>query len=161
MLDTESLTGNDSYFENFQPGDVMRHARGKTVEPLENVLFTNLTMNTAAAHFDEAAMKSAPFGQRVVYGGVTASLMIGLASQDTSENALADLSMTGLRFKSPVFHGDTIYAYTQVVSVEDSDRPDAGIVTFHHWGVNDRDVVVCECQRRVLVKRRSHWGAVA
>ncbi|MTH80009.1 MaoC family dehydratase [Paracoccus aestuariivivens] len=158
MLDTEALTGNETYFENFTVGDVMKHARGKTVEPLENVLFTNLTMNTAAAHFDEATMASAPFGQRVVYGGVTASLMIGLASQDTSENGLSELSMTGLRFRSPVFHGDTVYAFTQVLAVEGSDREDAGIVTFHHWGVNQKDVVVCECQRRVLIKRHSHWG---
>lgn len=160
-MQTERLTGNGNYFEDFTPGQVMRHARGKTIEPLENVLITNLTMNTAAGHFDEHAMKSAPFGQRVTFGGVTTALVIGLASQDTSENALAEIGMTGLRLKSPVFHGDTIYAYTEVIALEETDRLDAGIVTFHHWGVNQKDVVVCECRRRVLVKRRSHWGAGA
>ncbi|HEY0212431.1 MAG TPA: MaoC family dehydratase [Paenirhodobacter sp.] len=154
-----SLTGTANYFEDFVEGVVMKHARGKTIEPLENVLITNLTMNTAAGHFDEHMMKTAPFGQRVTFGGVTTALMIGLSSQDTSENALAEIGMTGLRLKSPVFHGDTIYAYTQVVSTAPAAREDAGIVTFHHWGVNQKDVVVCECTRTVLVKRRSHWGA--
>lgn len=154
-----SLTSKDSYFEAFTVGEVMRHARGKTVEPLENVLITNLVMNTAAGHFDEHAMKDSPFGRRVTFGGVTASLVIGMASQDTAENALAEIGMTGLRLKSPVFHGDTLYAYTEVLAKEDAEREDAGIVTFKHWGVNQDDIVVCECVRRVLVKRASHWGA--
>jgi len=41
------LTGNANYFEDFKVGEVIRHARGKTVEGLENVLITNLVMNTA------------------------------------------------------------------------------------------------------------------
>lgn len=129
------LTSRSSYFESFTVGEVMKHARGKTVEPLENVLITNLVMNTAAGHFDEHAMKDSPFGRRVTFGGVTASLVIGMASQDTAENALAELGMTGLRLKSPVFHGDTLYAYTEVVAKEAAERDDAGIVTFRHWGV--------------------------
>ena len=49
-------------------------------------------------------------------GLVTGSLVFGLASQDTAENALAELGCTGLRFKAPVHLGDTIYAYTDVVA---------------------------------------------
>src|ERR1700685_1357371 len=126
------LTGSDNYFEDFKPGEVMRHARGKTMEMLENVLITNLVMNTAQGHFNEHVMKDNRFGQRITFGGVTASLVIGLAMQDTGENALAELSLDKIRFSSPVFHGDTIYAYTEVVAVSDSDQPDAGVVHFRH-----------------------------
>ena len=157
-MNVARLTGNDNYFEDFVPGTVMRHARGKTVEALENVLITNLVMNTAEGHFNEVAMKDTPFGQRIVFGGVTAALVIGLASQDTAENALAELSMTGIRFKKPVFHGDTLFAYSEVLAAEPADRDDAGIVSFRHWGVNQKDEIVFECQRRALVKRRSHWS---
>jgi itaconyl-CoA hydratase len=151
------LTGNDNYFEDFVPGAVMRHARGKTVEMLENVLLTNLVMNTAEGHFNEHSMKSGRFGQRVTFGGVTIAMMIGLASQDTSENALAELTLDKVRLKRPVFHGDTLYAFTEVLAVADSERSDAGIVHFRHWGVNQKDQVVCEGERRVLVKRRRDW----
>lgn len=153
-----SVTGSDNYFEDFKPGDVMRHARGKTMEMLENVLITNLVMNTAQGHFNEHAMKDNRFGQRITFGGVTASLVIGLAAQDTAENALAELSLDKIRFSSPVFHGDTIYAYSEVVAVSDSDQPDAGIVHFRHWGVNQDDKIVFEGERRALIKRRSHWA---
>lgn len=157
-MKTQSLTGTDNYFEDFVPGTVMRHARGKTVEALENVLITNLVMNTAQGHFNEHAMKGSRFGQRLTFGGVTASLIIGLAAQDTAENALAELTLDKIRFSAPVFHGDTLYAFTEVLAVAPSDRPDAGIVTFRHWGVNQDEKVVFEGERRVLVKRRSHWA---
>jgi itaconyl-CoA hydratase len=157
-MKTAALTASDNYFENFRPGAVMRHARGKTVEVTENVLITNLVMNTAQGHFNEHAMKGNRFGQRLTFGGVTASLVIGLASQDTAENALAELGLDKIRFSVPVFHGDTLYAFTEVLSVKDADRPDAGIVTFRHWGVNQDDRVVFEGERRVLIKRKSHWA---
>jgi itaconyl-CoA hydratase len=154
----QALTGNDNYFEDFVPGTVIRHVRGKTVGDLENVLITNLVMNTAQAHFNEHAMNNSSFGQRLSYGGVNASLVIGMASQDTSENALAELGLDKIRFKSPVHHGDTLYAYTEVLAISDSNREDAGEVRFKHWGVNQNDVVVFEGERRVLIKRRSHWS---
>jgi itaconyl-CoA hydratase len=153
-----ALTGKDNYFEDFVPGTVIRHARGKTVEAVENVLITNLVMNTAQAHFNEHAMAGHRFGQRLTFGGVTASLIIGLASQDTAENALAELSLDKIRFSNPVFHGDTLYAFTEVLSVTASDREDAGIVHFRHWGVKQDDTLVFEGERRVLIKRRSHWA---
>ncbi|HVX74882.1 MAG TPA: MaoC family dehydratase [Bradyrhizobium sp.] len=152
------LTSRNNYFEAFTVGQVMRHARGKTVEPLENVLITNLVLNSAATHFDAHAMQGTNFGQRAVFGGVTAAVVIGLASQDTAENALAEIGMTGMRLKSPVFHGDTLYAYTEVVSTAEAERADAGVVVFRHFGVNQKDIVVFECERSVLVKRESHWG---
>ena len=61
------LTGKTNYFEDFTVGQVIRHARGKTIEGLENVLITNLVMNTAQAHFNEHSMKTSftPFELRV------------------------------------------------------------------------------------------------
>jgi acyl dehydratase len=152
------LTGKNNYFEDFHVGEVIRHARGKTVEGLENVLITNLVMNTAQAHFNEDAMKSSPFKGRLSYGGVNFSLCMGLAMQDTGENALAELGMDNIRLTHPVVHGDTLYAYSEVLSVEDADREDAGVVTFRHYGVNQDDKLVFQGDRRMLIKRRSHWG---
>lgn len=152
------LTGEDNYFEDFRPGDLFQHARGKTVTEMDNVLLTNLVMNTAQGHFNEHHMKDGEFGRRITFGGITAAMVVGLASQDTGENAVEELGLDGVRFPAPVFHGDTLYAYSEVLDSADADRPDAGVVTFAHWGVNQRDEIVFEGRRRVLVKRRSHWG---
>ena len=154
-----ALTGRANYFEDFTVGQVIRHARGKTLEALENVLITNLVMNTAQGHFNEHAMKTSPYGGRLSYGGVNFSLVMGLAMQDTGENALAELGMDNIRLQNPVLHGDTLYAYSEVLSKEDApDREDAGVVTFRHYGVNQDDKQVFQGDRRMLIKRRSHWG---
>ena len=152
------LTGDNNYFEDFTVGQVIRHARGKTVEGLENVLITNLVMNTAQGHFNEHAMTSSPYKGRLSYGGVNFSLVMGLAMQDTGENALAELGMDNIRLLNPVVHGDTLYAYSEVLSVEDADREDAGVVTFRHYGVNQDDKLVFQGDRRMLIKRASHWA---
>ncbi len=148
------LTGNDNYFEDFVVGAVMRHARGKTIEAAEHVILTNLVMNSAQGHFNEEAAKATPFGRRMTFGGYTAALVIGLSSQDTSENALAELSLHKIRFGAPVLAGDTIVAFTEVLGVSDADDSAAGIVHFKHWGVNQNDKIVFEGERKVLVKRR-------
>jgi itaconyl-CoA hydratase len=157
-----NLTGTDNYFENFEPGQVFRHARGKTVTEQDNVGITLQVLNTAEAHFNEDVMQKNAAGRegwnsRVVFGGVTIAMVIGLAMQDTGENAVKELSLDRIRLKAPVFHCDTLYAYTEVLAVDDGELDDAGIVTFKQWGVNQHDRVVFEGERRVLIKRRSHY----
>lgn len=155
------LTGDGSWFEDFTPGQRMRHARGATVDEVENNYLSKQVMNTAQAHWNEHALRGSPLGDgRVVFGLLTASIVIGLASQDTAENAVHEVGLTGLRFLSPVHHGDTLYAYTEVLDVAPAeDRDDAGLVRFKHWGVTHDDRVVFEGERTVLVKRREHWEA--
>jgi len=155
-----SITGRDNWFEDFAVGAVYRHARGKTVTEQDNVGITLQVLNTAEGHFNDDLMKKSGVGgrgwtERVVFGGVTIAIVIGLSMQDTGENAVAELMLDRIRLKSPVFHGDTLYAFTEVLAKYASDvRADAGIVHFLHRGVNQRDETVFEGERRVLIKRR-------
>ena len=148
-----------NYFEDFKVGQRMRHARSATVGEVENNFISKQVMNTAQAHWNEHYLKDSPLGSgRVVFGLITGSLVVGLASQDTSEQALAEIGLDKLRFLSPVHHGDTVTAFTEVLSVEDvPDREDAGLVRFKHWGTTHDDRVVFEGERTVLLKRASHW----
>ena len=159
-IEPAALTGKHNYFEDFNVGDVYEHARGKTVEGLENVLITNLVLNTAQAHFNEHLAESLPQKHRITFGGVTASIVIGLAMQDTGEQAVEEIGLDKVRFRIPVLHGDTLYAYSEVVGKTDQP-PDSrghravGLVHFRHWGVNQRGETVFEGERRVLIKKRS------
>jgi itaconyl-CoA hydratase len=156
-----SLTGAANYFEDFEPGQVFRHARGKTVCEQDNVGITLQVLNTAEAHFNEDLMQKNAMGRpgwnsRLVFGGVTIALVIGLTMQDTAENAVKELGLDRIRLKSPVFHGDTLYAYTEVLETRDGEQEHAGIVRFRHYGVNQKDQIVFEGERTVLIRRRSH-----
>jgi itaconyl-CoA hydratase len=153
------LTGNAGYFEDFEVGQRVRHPRSATIGEVEGAVLAKLVMNTAQAHWNEHFLRGSPLGSgRVVFGLITASVTVGLTSEDTADNALAELGLDNLRFRAPVHHGDSITAYTEVLSTGPAERDDAGVVTFHHWGVNQDQVVVFEGDRSVLIKRRSHWS---
>jgi acyl dehydratase len=161
MTDFSKLTGKNNYFEDFEVGMAIRHYRGKTMTILENVLITNMVMNTAQGHFNEHMMASTPFGmtsepfgKTVCFGGVNFSLVLGLACQDCCENALAELGLDNIRLSRPVVHGDTLYAYSEVLEKHDADRDDAGVIVFRHYGYNQHDEQVAQIDRRVLLKRR-------
>ena len=154
-----ALTGDNNYFEDFEPGAVMRHARGKTMCEQDNVGITLQVLNTAEGHFNEDLMQRNAMGRegwnsRLQFGGVTIAMVIGLAMQDTGENAVAELGLDKIRLKAPVFHGDTLYAYSEVLEKRQSDQPNAGVVVFKHYGVNQKDQVVFEGERTLLVKKK-------
>ncbi|MBS0222052.1 MAG: MaoC family dehydratase [Proteobacteria bacterium] len=151
-------TSPDNYFEDFEIGQVIAHARGKTVTEMDNVLLTNLVMNTADGHFNEHRMNRqnsiAGFNTRIVYGGISFSIVIGLAAQDTGEHVLEERGMDKIRLRAPVHHGDTLYSFTEVLDKSDSDVADAGIIRFKHYGVNQDDKLVYDGERTVLMQRR-------
>lgn len=152
-------TSNHNYYEDFEVGTVYEHTRGKTMTEMDGVLLTNLVLNTAQGHFNEDRMKDSEFGQRIVYGGVNLSLVCGIASEDISENAITELAYDDVQFTTPVFHGDTLYAESEVLDKRDSDeRPDAGVVTFRVRGFNQDDEQVLGATKKILVKKRAYFG---
>ena len=148
------LTGKDTYFDDFSIGQKIRHVRGTTIDEVESQLLTKLVMNTAQGHWNEEAMRgNTVMGSgRVVYGFITASVVIGLATQDTGENAIRETGLDRIRFRNPVHLGDTIYAYTEVL--DKTEAEEGGLVRFMHWGVNQKEVIVFEGERTVLLKSR-------
>ena len=158
MIPRENLTANDNFFENFGVGDVYKHARGKTVTENEAVTLCHLVMNTASGHFNDDMMKRAHdagvahVNRALVYGGVTISITIGLAHQDTGEQVIREVGMTNIKLLGPVLHGNTLYAYTEVLEKKDVDDR-SGEITFRHYGVDQDENVVFQGDRIVLMKK--------
>ena len=156
-----ALTGNGNYIEDFEVGDVYKHSRGRTVSEMDNHLSTHMTMNTAQAHFNKEYMKTMMdgiFPERLVMGGFTMAIVVGLTAQYISENAIADLEYTAIRNLAPVFHGDTLFAETEILEVKESEvRPDAGILRCKIRGRNQTGKQVWEGERTLLIKKRSYW----
>jgi len=154
-----SHTSDKGYFEDFEKGARMRHARRATVSEGESHVLTKVMMNSADGHYNAEKMpKGSPFPSQLVFGLLTGSWVIGLTTQDTAEQALAEQGLDKLRFLSPVVPGDTLTAYSEVLELRDAEREDAGVVRFKHWGTKQDDTLVFEGEREVLIKRRSHWS---
>lgn len=141
-------------FDQWQVGETLRHEIRRTVTETDNLLFTVMTHNPQPLHIDAEAAKASEFGQILVNGTFTFALMIGLSVGDTTLGTLiANLGYDKLVMPKPVFIGDTLRAESDVAELKPSkSRPGAGIVTFAHRLLNQRDEVVCQCLRMALVK---------
>lgn len=143
------------HFDEWTIGDAMDHEIRRTVTETDNLLFSVMTHNPQPLHIDAEAAKASEFGQILVNGTFTFSLMVGLSVGDTTLGTLvANLGYDRLVMPAPVFIGDTLRAASEVIGLKESrSRPQAGIVTFAHRMWNQRDQLVCQCERSALVKR--------
>jgi acyl dehydratase len=143
------------YFEQFTAGQCFTHEIRRTVTDMDNILFSSLTYNPAAIHIDHEYAKSTEFGKPLINSIFTLGLVIGLSVQDTTlGTTVANLGMSETTFPNPVFAGDTIRAQSKVLELRDSkSRPNQGIVTFEHIGLNQHDDIICRTLRGALMMR--------
>ena len=142
------------FFDQWEIGETLVHDIRRTVTETDNLLFTTMTHNPQPLHLDQEAAKASEFGQILVNGTFTFSLMVGLSVGDTTLGTLvANLGYDKLVMPNPVFIGDTLHATTEVADLRPSmSRPGSGIVTFTHRMYNQRDEIVCECRRMTMLK---------
>ena len=141
------------YYDQWAIGDRIAHEIRRTVTETDNLLFSTMTHNPQPLHLDAEAARASEFGQILVNGTFTFALMVGLSVGETTLGTLiANLGYDKLVHPKPVFIGDTMRAETEVVELKESrSRPNAGIVTFAHRLINQRDEIVCQCLRSALL----------
>lgn len=145
------------FFDEWQVGDRIEHPIRRTVTETDNLLFSTMTHNPQPLHLDAEAAKASEFGQILVNGTFSFALMVGLTVGETTLGTLvANLGYDAVVMPKPVFIGDTLRATSEVAALKESkSRPNAGIITFTHELINQRNEVVCRCQRSALLLRKS------
>src|ERR1700749_3057962 len=139
------------YFEDFIVGETLNHRLTRTVTQMDNMLFSNMTLNPQPLHIDaHFCATETEWGRPLMNSLFTLGLMIGISVNDTTVGTtIANLGMTDVAFPVPLFHGDTLKVRTTVIgSRESKPRPDAGIIEFSHTATNQRGEVVAECKRQ-------------
>ena len=142
------------YLDEFTVGDVYKHWPGRTITESDDVLFAMLTMNHHPLHIDANYAKDTQFGRNVVVGNLVVDIAFGMSVPDVSGKAIANLGFEKIEFLKPTFHGDTIYAETEVLAVRQSEsRPEQGVVTVQTRATNQREETVMRFSRSVLVPK--------
>lgn len=145
------------FYEDLQVGDTFKHPTGRTVTEMDNVLFSALTCNTQPLHVNADFAARTQFGQRIVNGLFTLALVVGLSVSELTEGTIvANLGYDRVQHPNPVFHGDTVYAETEVLEKRESkSRPEAGLVRLKQTGRKPDGTVVVELERTVMFLKRS------
>ena len=143
------------YLEEFEEGAVYKHWPAKTVTEADHHLFCLLTMNHHPLHINDVYAARSQQGRNVVVGSYVYALALGMSVTDVSGKAIANLATEDLRHPAPVFHGDTLFAETEVLETTRSrSKSDRGTVRVHTRVLNQEGVLVAEFKRLVLVPRR-------
>lgn len=146
------------YFEDFEIGTILSHRLTRTVTQMDNMLFSNMTLNPQPLHIDaHFCATETEWGRPLMNSLFTLGLMIGISVNDTTVGTtLANLGMNDVKFPAPLFEGDTIRCTTEIMTKRESrSRPDAGIVEFQHRAYNQEGVLVAECRRQAFMRKRA------
>jgi len=146
------------YFEDFVVGHLFEHRLRRTVTQMDNMLFSNMTLNPQPLHIDRHfCEQETEWGQPLMNSLFTLGLMIGISVSDlTVGTTIANLGMEEVKFPQPLFEGDTVHCSTEVIGKRESkSRPGAGIVQFHHRAYNQSGDLVAECRRQAFMRMRS------
>ncbi|MCB1699438.1 MAG: MaoC family dehydratase [Halioglobus sp.] len=134
------LTGPNTYAEDFNPGDIIVHANGRTITE-EHMALTYMVGNSHPLHFDRvfsSGLSGKMSGEPIVYGGLVFAWLDGLASRDVSEHALWELGFTEGYHTQPAFAGDTVAALSRVLAVAEAPgAADYAVVTMQLIGVKN------------------------
>jgi len=150
------------FLEDFQPGQVLAHHWGRTIPEAEAIAFTTWTQNANPLYFNAVWARQHGYRDLPVNPMLVLNVVFGLSVEDLSEQALAHLGYWQVRFERPVYVGDTLTAESEVLDVRGSgSKPDRGIVHVRTRGLNQDGLGVLSYERRILVKKRSHYLADA
>ncbi len=142
------------YFDEFEAGQNFKHWPGKTITESDDHLFCLITMNHHPLHLDDNYASKTQQGRAVVVGNLVYSVALGMSVRDISGKAIANLEIESLKHTAPVFHGDTIYAETEVLEAKETSKGDRGVVKVRTHVYNQDNVLVCEFVRKVLVPKK-------
>jgi 2-methylfumaryl-CoA hydratase len=122
----DTLAGSPARFADYAPGERIDHVDGMTVEEAEHQIATRLYQNTARVHFNQFTEVQGRFGRRLIYGGHVISLARALSFNGLA-NAFHIAAINGGRHVAPLFAGDTVFAWSEIIAREElPGRNDVG-----------------------------------
>jgi 2-methylfumaryl-CoA hydratase len=109
-----ALAGSPFAWGDYAIGEKIDHVDGVTVEEAEHQIATRLFQNNAKVHFNQFSEGQGRFGRRLVYGGHVISLARALSFNGLA-NAFHVAGVNGGRHVAPLFAGDTLFAWSEIL----------------------------------------------
>ena len=141
-----------SYFDELKIGEKFT-TRGRTMTETDMILFCMLTGNWLELHSNIEYAKTTQFGQRLIQGSLSFSIIAGLVPTGTPGRILAFYGVDRLRFIKPVFIGDTLHAETEIIDLQDKNET-SGVSTHQVTLVNQHGETVQSSIWKHLVAKK-------
>lgn len=149
---SESAPGN--FFEDFRVGQTIAHAGGRTITEGDCAVYLSLTGDRYRLFCDAEYAKSRGYPGMLVNDLLVFHVCFGQTVADISRNAVANLGYADVRFRNPVYPGDTLSSETEIVGLRQNKNGKSGIVYVHSRCKNQSGQPVLEFNRWVMVRKR-------
>ena len=142
------------FFEDYAIGQVIDHAVPRTVSGGERALYHALYPARHALYSSDlfaqgCGLPGAPIDDLAAF-----HVVFGKTVPDVSLNAVANLGYAEGRWLKPVWPGDTLRSTSEVIGLKQNSNGKTGVVWVRTRGLNQRDEVVLEYCRWVMVRKR-------
>lgn len=151
---THQSSGNGNFFEDFRPGQVLRHDPARTLTEADQTLYTALFGARFAPQNALPFARGLGFSARPLDDMLVFHIVFGKTVQDISLNAIANLGYADCRFLAPVYPGDTINAVSEVLGMRENQNRESGIVYVRSRGFNQEGREILTYARWVMVRKR-------
>ena len=147
-------TSAGRFFEDYRLGETIVHAVPRTVTGGERALYHALyparhALSSSDLFAQACGLPAAPLDELIAFHTV-----FGKTVPDISLNAVANLGYAEGRWRAPVWPGDTLRATSEVIGLKQNSNGTSGVIWVRSRGMNQRDEVVLDYVRWVMVRKR-------
>ena len=147
-------TNPGRFFEDYSLGQVIEHAVPRTVSGGERALYHALYPARHALYSSDQFAQSCGLAASPIDDMAAFHVVFGKTVPDVSLNAVANLGYAEGRFLAPVWPGDTLRATSEVIGLKQNSNGRTGVVYVRSRGINQRDEIVMDYVRWVMVRKR-------
>lgn len=147
-------TNPGRFFEDYSVGQVIEHAVPRTVTDGERALYHALYPARHALYSSDEFARASGLPGSPLDDIAAFHVVFGKTVPDVSLNAIANLGYAQGRWLKPVYAGDTLRSSSEVIGVKQNSNGKSGVVYVRTRGWNQRDEIVIEYVRWVMVRKR-------
>lgn len=147
-------TNSGRFFEDYNVGQMIRHAVPRTVSGGERALYHALYPARHALHSSDAFAAACGLDRAPLDDLITFHTVFGKTVPDVSLNAVANLGYAEGRWLAPVYPGDTLTSRSEVIGVKQNSNGKSGVVWVRTTGSNQDGQDVLSYVRWVMVRKR-------
>ncbi|WP_170467111.1 MaoC family dehydratase [Ruegeria arenilitoris] len=146
-------TNPGRFFEDYSIGQVLHHAVPRTVTTGERALYHALYPARHALYSSDEFARASGLPESPIDDLAAFHVVFGKTVPDVSLNAVANLGYAEGRWLKPVYPGDTLRSESEVIGLKQNSNGKTGVVWVRTRGLNQRDEVVIEYVRWVMVRK--------
>lgn len=147
-------TNPGNFLEDFQIGQVIRHATPRMVTEGDAAIYTAIYGARFAVQASDPVAISAGYARAPLDDFLVFHMVFGKSVPDVSLNAVANLGYAEGIFHQPAFAGDTLFAQSEVIGIKENSNGKTGTVYVHTTGANQHGETVLSFKRWVMVNKR-------